>query len=82
MKLISRKIGQDDVVLDEDVNGTLIIQSGDAYFLLHEYLPGTLAILCPENNIGKTVYRMFIEPISQHAFELTEWVIKHEQGKG
>ena len=79
MKLISRKIGQDDVVLDEDFNGTLILQSGEAYFLIREYVPKTIVILCPENNIGETVYRMLIEPVSQHSFQLTEWVIKNDE---
>lgn len=76
MKLINRKMGQDDVVLDEDFSGTLIIQSGDAYFLIREYVPKTLVILCPETDPGETVYRMFIEPVSHHSFQLTEWVIK------
>lgn len=79
MKLINRKAGQDDVVIDEDFEGTLILQSGDAYFLIREYVPKTLVILCPENNIGETVYRMFIEPVSQHSFQLTEWVIKNDE---
>lgn len=79
MKLISRKINQNDVVLDEDFRGTLIIKSGDAYFLIREYAPQTLVILCPENNIGETIYRMFIEPVSHHSFQLTEWVIKNDE---
>lgn len=79
MKLTRRKIGQDDVVLDEDFGGTLIIQSGDAYFLIREYAPKTLVVLCPENNVGETCYRMFIEPVSGNAFQLTEWVIKQDE---
>jgi hypothetical protein len=79
MKLISKKIAQDDVVLDEDFNGTLIIQSGDAFFLVREYVPKTLVILCPENDPGETVYRMLIEPVSGHSFQITEWVIKPDE---
>jgi hypothetical protein len=73
MKIIERNIAKGDVVLTE-TDGTIVIQSGDAYFIIREVDPARLVVLCPESDPGETVYRMFIEPISGHAFQITEWV--------
>jgi hypothetical protein len=78
MKIIERSIGNDDKVLTE-TSGTLIIQSGNAFFLIREIDPCRIVVLCPENDPGETVYRMLIEPVSGHAFQVTQWVIPHKE---
>jgi hypothetical protein len=78
MKIIERNIAKPDVVLTE-THGDLIIQSGNAFFIIREFEKSDpnqrrLVILCPESDPGGTVYRLFIEPVSGHSFQLTEWV--------
>ena len=76
MKIIERNIAQDDKILSE-TNGTIIIQSGEknpAFFMIREINPGRIVMLCPESDPGETVYRMFIEPVSGHSFQITQWV--------
>ncbi len=74
MKVISRSIGKPDTVL-ADISGTLIIESGDAIFMIREVNPTRLVVLCPQTDPGETVYRMLIEPVSMQAFQVTQWVI-------
>ncbi len=77
MKIYERSIGKEEVELTE-TNGEIVISSGEAFFIIREVSPERLVIMCPEPQgleIGGTIYRMFIEPVSGKSFQLTQWVI-------
>lgn len=81
MKLIKTVLGYDDdnnrlpdIVLDENCS-ELVIQSGEAFFVIRDFRPETLVITHPGRTGNYPIRRQTIEPIGDGAFWVTQHVI-------
>ena len=67
---------EEDEVIDDSFHGTLLIESGEAVYMIREVDSERIVVLCPSNDPGEPVHRMLIEPVSSRSFQVTQFILK------